>query len=133
MKLLLMTIFLTFLSLNVAAVKLFDCEKPVGPFSSDFQQGDELFLDVLLNDEGMGELKIFRLYGKELILPLVDKEGIRANLDGGTFTMRWQNGYLSMVYLGGKTWGGFVSQKTYDLIPKENEFLCQENDLSIFE
>jgi hypothetical protein len=109
---------------------LFSCYVPINPYDSSFSQGDELFLDIEIDENETIELAISAMGGPTFTLPTLRKS--EANATSSTFSGSFENGYLSMVYLGGKRWGAFVSQKSFDELDSELEFMCREKELNTF-
>jgi len=80
-------------------------------------------------------IKIFRGSGSKTI---VEENSVLIyhgfNDDQSNYVVRWKESYLSMVFLGGRTWGGFLKyENSTHNYPQENEFICKEaKDLKFY-
>ncbi len=122
--LLALTSLITFSS---SAEVVFKCHQPFSVFDPDFQQGQELYLDIVIEKEGV-DLDFGREYGPSLKpVAISATDQFSFGEDSNTFGARWGDRYLSMVYLGNYNWGAFVKvgENEYDL-PREVELLCKE-------
>ena len=123
-------IFLLFiLSNSIYATALFKCELPISLFNSGFEQGQELFMDVLLEDNEP-EVMLFSGSGpKAHVNKNLAVEYVGFSADRSTFVISWgaEGSYLSMVYLGNKTWGAYLRyENPENSFPKESELICKE-------
>lgn len=115
------------ISLSSSAEVVFKCYQPFSVYDPSFQQGEELYLDVEIDQNGVN-LDFGRAYGPSL-KPVAGMTTDMFGFDEGTntFGARWGERYLSMVYLGNYNWGAFVKidSNEYEL-PEEVELMCRE-------
>lgn len=84
-------------------------------------------MDIMVADtENSKEtiISLSRMAGREAQFKVSSPLAISDDLS--TISLRIQGGYLSLVYLGGTTWGGFLRQTSEADFPIENEFICRE-------
>jgi len=113
----------------LASAQVFRCQLPISPLGGDFQQGQELYLDVSYQ-QGEPIVELYRLSGPKLIVHQ-DQEIKRYGFspDYSSFLTTWKDSksYLSMVYLGEKNWGAYLKlDPTQSDFPSESEFMCKE-------
>ncbi len=115
------------ISLSSSAEVVFKCHQPFSVYDPSFQQGEELYLDVEIDQMGV-DLDFGRAYGPSF-KPVSEVATDQFGFDAGTntFGARWGKRYLSMVYLGNLSWGAYVKlgSNEYDL-PEEVELQCRE-------
>jgi len=117
------TLFLLF-TLTSSAEKIFSCYKPINPYDPTFSQGQEMFMDILVEDSEQTVISLSRMAGREV--QFKKSSPLRISDDFSTISLRIEGGYLSMVYLGGTSWGAFLKQTSEADFPIENEFMCRE-------
>jgi len=112
---------------------VFKCHLPQSVFDPNFEQGTELYMDITFNVESK-EPQI-TLYGNEgpIIRPFEENtsSAFGFSSDFSSFGSRWNNSYLSMVYLGGKSWGAYLRIETLpqerpNSLTHESEMQCTE-------
>lgn len=129
-KLVFASLFLV-LSISSKAMTIYKCHQPFNVNDPNFQQGDELYLDIAL--EGLGEktglrMDFGRSFGPTMVaMKSEETDRFSFGADVSTFTAFWKNKYLSMVYIGNFTWGAYikVGENEFDL-PREIEMICKE-------
>ena len=125
----LFTLALIIISQGTLGSTIFKCQLPITPFDPDFQQGQELYLDVLWQEQSPKVL-LYRSFGPKVE---VNKEvAIRRfgfTNSHSSFLVSWEGreSYLSMVYLGGETWGAYLKyENPLQGLPVQSEFMCKE-------
>jgi len=128
-KYLLLFSLLALLPQAATAVTIFKCQLPVSNFDPTFQQGQELYLDVLWENQAPRVL-LYRSFGPKVEvkknLPMLSFGFANAY---SSFQVTWlgRKSYLSMVYLGGETWGAYLKyENPVQGLPKESELICTE-------
>lgn len=102
--------------------KLFGCHKPINPYDPNFEQGQERFLDVYIEGGNQSlSLDYYDMAGSIELVPQENRPSYLIGADFTTFTSQWQDGLLSMVFLGNGYWGAFLKQGLF-----EQELLCRE-------
>lgn len=101
--------------------KLFRCYKPINPYDLSFEQGQERFLNVYIDNLEKVSFEHFDMSGDLTLLPQGLKVMPTIGKDFTTFSAKWERGFLSMVFLGGDNWGAHLNHQG-----QQEEFMCQE-------
>ncbi len=113
---------------SVSAEVIFKCHQPFNVFDPSFQQGEELYMDISVEGTEV-KLDFSRAFGASFY-PINSKDTSFFGFGDGanSFSARWGEQYLSMVYMGNLNWGAFVKigENSYDL-SSEVELLCRES------
>jgi hypothetical protein len=126
-KLILMSL-MTILSIATSAEVAYKCHQPFSLFDPEFEQGSELYLDIVIEKNGV-ELVFGRSFGEDLI-PASIEETVKFNFGGdtSTFSAYWGKETLSMVYLGNLNWGAHIEMGENQLdLPMSVEMMCKES------
>jgi hypothetical protein len=131
---------ITFISIahiraDVSSVKTFTCKSSYNVFDTVFQQGEELFIDVYINENENGniDVKASQMYGPEYQVHSDKKFFIGATRTTVATSSR-DSSYLSMVFLGADNWGLFlktIKGQGPDFLPAEIEVMCKQIDFSV--
>ncbi len=118
---------------EVAPVKTFTCKSSYNMFNASFQQGDELFVDVYINESGKIDVKASQMYGPSFDV-LINKEFYVGESRTTVSTTSIDGSYMSMVFLGSDNWGFYLKSVESDrpaFLPVDIELMCRQIDFSV--
>ena len=112
-------------------VKTFSCKSVHNMFDIHYQQGDDHFVDIYINENGNFYIVDTGFNGKPKVLfndtPYdlkIERTFITAMEDG-------LNQYVSMAFLGNNNWGLFIKNSQVSTFPSEAELRCKQVDFSV--
>lgn len=118
---------------DVGPIKTFSCKSSYSMFNRSFEQGDELFVDIYINENGNIDVKAAQLYGNEYNV-ILDKSFRIGESRTAFSTSNTDGAYLSMVFLGKDNWGLYLKSKAGSgshFLPDEVELMCKQIDFSV--
>ena len=138
MKTLLLIYIITYISIaqiraDIEPVKTFSCQSSYSMFDPSFQQGDELFVDVYINNDGNVDVRVSQMFGPEYTV--LSNKPFSIGESRTNISTKISNGsYLSMVFLGSDNWGLYLKTKEGqkpDFLSTDIEVMCKQVDFSV--
>jgi hypothetical protein len=109
--------------------KTFECKTQFHIFSQDYQQGDDLYVDIYLSENGKIKVKIAESFGPDYELFQTEGNDYSMEINDTFLVSKNESSFISMAFLGDNNWAAHINIHTLDraeFVPNELEIHCKQ-------